>query len=197
MGNFNAFSILLISKIPVLNIKLQTPVLTNSCSCRHKTRKVDNTGNKHLATVLKILLFLFFTGCMNEMPYEVDMLAMINSARTSGYVCQGQKHNPVCKMKWDSQLEIAALIQCNYMDSVGELSHKWKDGTELKDRLMIVGYTSDLASENLAQGPVTQTDVLEAWLNSPEHCESIMYAGYDIVAVARKGVYWTMVLGHN
>ena len=62
---------------------------------------------------------------------------------------------------------------------------------------MIVGYTSERAAENIAQGPINEADVLENWLNSPQHCEAIMFSGYDIVAVARKGNYWTMVLGYK
>lgn len=152
---------------------------------------------KAIKTVAKILVFFIFTCCIKEMNYEGDMLTMINSARTSGYICRGEKYKPVGIMKWDSQLEAAALIQCNYMDSVGELSHKWKDGTELKDRLMIVGYTSELAGENIARGPLTEADVLEDWLNSPPHSQAIMFGGYDIVAVARKCNYWTMVLRYK
>jgi len=196
MGNFDLNSFLLKGKCTVSENQLHFPVLANSRS-RRKLRSNNNPKNKHFKSLMILLVFIILTACIKEVNLEGDMLTMINTARTTGYICQGEKHKSVGTMKWDSQLEKAALIQCNYMDSVGELNHKWKDGTQLKDRLLIVGYTSDRAAENIARGPVTEADVLENWLNSPRHCEAIMFWGYDIVAVARKGNYWTMVLGNK
>jgi uncharacterized protein YkwD len=196
MGNFNLFSFRFIGNTTVSENQLPIPVLVNS-QTSIKMMENHHLKNKHFKIILKLLVFLLFTCCIKEMNLEGDMLNMINTVRTTGYVCQGEKHKPVGKMKWDSQLEKAALIQCNYMDSVGELNHKWKDGTQLKDRLLIVGYTSDRASENIARGALNEADVLENWLESPPHCEAIMFWGYDIVAVARKGDYWTMILGYK
>jgi uncharacterized protein YkwD len=197
MGNFNLIPFLFIGNSTIPENQLHAEVLAVSRPIRKVKRNNNIPNNNHFKTVIKILVFLLFTSCIKEMNYEGDMLTMINSARTTGYNCQGEKYKPVGIVKWDSQLEAAALIQCNYMDSVDELSHNWKDGTGLKDRLLIVGYTSDRAGENIARGANTEADVLENWLNSPPHCETIMFGGYDIVAVARKGNYWTMVLGYK
>lgn len=196
MGNFNLNSFILKGNCTVSENQLHFPVLANSRPWR-KLRNNNNPKNKHFKSLMIILVFTMLTACIKEVNLEGDMLTMINTARTTGYICQGEKHKPVGMMKWDSQLEKAAIIQCNYMDSVGELSHKWKNGIQLKDRLLIVGYTSDRAGENIARGALNEADVLENWLNSPPHCEAIMFWGYDIVAVARKGNYWTMVLGYK
>ena len=195
MGNFHLFSFLFIGNTTVSEYQLHIPALANSQPGWKEMFTYPK--NTHFKTLIKTLVFLMITSCINEMNYEGDMLTMINTARTTGYICQGEKYKPVGKMSWDPQLEKAALIHSNYMDSVGELNHKWKDGTQLKDRLLIVGYTSESAAENIAQGPLTEADALENWLNSPPHCASIMFSGYDIVAVARKGNYWTMVLGYK
>lgn len=196
MGNFDLFSFMYVANIPVSEKKRNNGVLDNSSS----SFKIADNGNpkkNHFKIGTTILIFLMFTSCIKDITLEGDMLDMINTVRTEGYICQGEKHKPVSEMRWDSQLEKAALIHSNYMDSVGELNHKWKDGTQLKDRLLIVGYTSDRASENIALGALNEADVLENWLNSPRHCEAIMFWGYDIVGVARKGNYWTMVLGYK
>lgn len=129
MGNFNLFSFKFIDNTPVSENQPHIPVLVNF----HPGWKVMNTKypkKTHFYTLIKTLVFLMITSCINEMNYEGDMLTMINTARTTGYICQGKKHKPVGKMSWDSQLEKAALIHSNYMDSVGELNHKWKDGTQ-------------------------------------------------------------------
>jgi len=194
MGNFDLFSFLFIGNPPFSENQHNSPNLANSQSGL-KMMDVNHPAIKHFKILLKIFVFFILSGCIGDTILEGDMLTMINSVRTTGYISQGEKYKPVEIMSWDSQLEKAALIHSNYMDSVGELNHKWKDGTQLKDRLLIVGYNSDRASENIARGAINEADVLENWLNSPPHCKAIMFSGYDIVGVARKGNYWTMVLG--
>ena len=149
-----------------------------------------------IKTIAKILVLVVFTTCIGEINYNGDILNMINQARTKGYKCENIHYKPVGELAWSSQLEKAALIQCNYMDSVKELNHIWKDGTNLEKRLTIVGYKGR-AGENIAWGQQMESDVIKDWLNSPEHSELLMFGGFNIVAVARKDNYWTMVLGYK
>lgn len=194
---FNLFSKVFIGQSPVSKNQLNKVVLVSSFSFREKVNNNNNNPiNRDFKTFI-LLFFLMFAGCVNELNDEGDMLNMINTVRTTGYICQGETYSPVGIVKWDSKLEKAAIMHCNYMDSIGELSHCWKDGTALIDRLLIVGYRSELAAENIAQGAKSEADALNAWLNNPPHCKAIMFGAYNIVAVAQKGEYWTMVLGCN
>ena len=41
----------------------------------------------------------------------------------------------------------------------------------------------------------TEKSVIEGWIKSPGHCKNIMNPAYKEIGAARKGNYWTLVLG--
>jgi len=41
----------------------------------------------------------------------------------------------------------------------------------------------------------TEKSVIEGWIKSSGHCKNIMKPAYKEIGVARKGNYWTLVLG--
>jgi len=116
---------------------------------------------------------------------DQDMLTMINEARG--------KEQPV---HWDNTFQAAAEMQAKYMDSTKYYAHKWEDGTTFEDRLRMVGFETELAGENIAWGHLTESSVLDGWMNSPPHRDAIMWPYYNAVGVARSGVYWCMVIGY-
>jgi uncharacterized protein YkwD len=84
------------------------------------------------------------------------------------------------------------------MFNTGEFAHIWKDGTSPTDRLqMITTINYSPIGENIAHGYTDEKSVINAWFNSDGHRKNMLNNGFNIIAVARKGNYWTMVLGYK
>jgi hypothetical protein len=102
------------------------------------------------------------------------------------------------KLKWNDDLFKAAEIQSLHMFNTGEFAHIWKDGTSPTDRLqMITTINYSPIGENIAHGYTDEKSVINAWFNSDGHRKNMLNNGFNIIAVARKGNYWTMVLGYK
>lgn len=102
------------------------------------------------------------------------------------------------ELEWNDDLFKAAEIQSLHMYNTGEFAHVWKDGTSPTDRLIMVttvNYTP--LGENIAYGMSTEKDAIIAWINSEGHRKNILNKTYNCIAVAKKGIYWTMVLGYK
>ena len=139
---------------------------------------------------MKKITFLFvlvLSGCEITPTFtpDQDFETMINQARG--------KEQP---LHLSSVLQAAADIHSNYMDSTGLYDHAWKDGTRVKDRLAALGYNG-MGTENIAWGYKSESEVLQGWLDSPPHCEAILFPYYNAYGLSRRGFYWTLVLGYE
>ena len=74
-------------------------------------------------------------------------------------------------------------------------------GQSPADRVRAVGYREKLVGENIAYGPQSVEEVVQGWLDSPDHCENIMdprFAEMGIASAAgrasRRGLFWVQVL---
>lgn len=127
------------------------------------------------------MLFIFFACNLHEERQEFDgeIIDMINQV------------NPVYII--DDRLMKAAEIQVNYLNSFKTIQHDWADGTDLADRLEMVGFLG-AAGECNARGHNTEASVMEGWMTSPGHRKIIMGV-YNRVGYARKNDYWCLVVG--
>lgn len=170
---------------------------------------------------MKKLLFLLIAivtlmSCQDEIiPEEVligdevnqqEILSLVNYNRTvmceyvtpDGVgVLEYTDWKDLPELEWSDELYKAAEIQSSHMFKTSEFSHVWKDGTSPNDRLIMVGCYYNPIGENIAWGIKNEKDVITAWINSEGHRKNILNQSFNIVAVARKGNYWTMVLGYK
>lgn len=176
---------------------------------------------------MKTVCFLVFTGflivgCKSAQPYrtqaevqsfkntympnqlETEVLALVNSARTSGYKCGHKYLPPVGKLRINEELSMAALRQARDMASANFFSHTGINGNTAGDRISGAGYTWSTSGENIAAGQRTPKNVVENWLKSPGHCENIMNGRFQNMGVARAvsknskfKVYWVQTFGVN
>lgn len=170
---------------------------------------------------MKKLLFLLITiatmmSCQDEIIPEpevlvdetnkVEILSLINQARTE--FCEYVRPDGVGvymntdylnlgKLEWNDELYKAAQIHSLHMYNTGEFDHVWKDGTTLYKRLEIVGCKYNPVGENIAKGYPNEKTVFQGWLDSDGHRNNILNKNFNIVAVANKDGYWTMVLGYK
>lgn len=160
---------------------------------------------RRLVALLSLFFILFAVGCVTDegSPYDTApdtfspgrMLDLINEARTSGYRCEGEWYPPVAPLTWNNLVEDAAYSHSVWMEREGRLSHTGAGGSDAGDRLDAAGYNWQAFGENIAEGYITEDDVVYSWLNSPGHCQNIMNPDFVHVGAAVSGGYWTLVLG--
>lgn len=132
---------------------------------------------------------------------QSDLLAAINAARAQARQCGSTTRPAVPALGWNSALATAASRHSTDMATRNFFSHTGSDGSDVGQRVSNAGYRWTSVGENIAAGPSTVSSVMSGWLASAGHCNNIMGANYQHVAVAcvsRSGStytrYWTMVL---
>jgi uncharacterized protein YkwD len=132
---------------------------------------------------------------------EVEILRLVNQIRTFGYELESDTNKFITSslkpLVWDEKLFKASQIQSTYMFETNHYSHDWTDGTGLAKRLLMVECYYRPAAENIAKGHRNEAEVIKGWLNSKPHRESMLTGVFNSVAVSKRGIYWTMVLGYK
>lgn len=123
------------------------------------------------------------------------LIDAINQVRNCGTVCARQKMKPVQPIRWNDKLAEAAAIHASDLAKNQFFSHRGSDGSNPSHRADRVGYNWQSVSENIAKGPRSEQDVVKGWLNSPDHCKTIMMPQVNEMGVARNGSYWVQVFG--
>lgn len=111
-------------------------------------------------------------SCMTD--ENISMLAAVNAARTKTRSCGGTGYSAAPALSWSCKLKSAALQHSLDMARQGVLSHAGSDGSRMEGRISANGYRWQFASENVASGYNTVTDVVSGWIASPGHCANIM-----------------------
>jgi uncharacterized protein YkwD len=160
-----------------------------------------------IRTLLAVLFAVFVAGCAtgDDSPYDTApdtfspqrMLALVNEVRTSGCDCGGQWYAPVAPLTWNNLLEDAAYGHSVWMERNRTLSHTGAGGSNAGNRMDAAGYDWQAYGENVAQGYITEEDVMYSWLNSRGHCENIMNPDFVHMGAAVSGGYWTQVFGRQ
>jgi hypothetical protein len=103
------------------------------------------------------------------------LLAETNAARTSNHQ-DALEINPA--------LTSAAQAKANDMAKRNYWSHMTPDGKQPWSFIDSTNYQYEAAGENLAYGFGTSTQIVTAWMNSPEHRANILNANYRDVGFA-------------
>jgi len=137
---------------------------------------------------------------------ERSMLTTVNAVRAQARVCGSRGSFPaVSPLAWNCKLEAAALRHSKDMAEQDFFSHTGSDGSTVGTRTTQAGYSWSRVGENIAAGtPLSSVGaVVQAWVDSPGHCENIMRSSYTELGAAkysenssRYGVYWTQVFGN-
>jgi uncharacterized protein YkwD len=132
---------------------------------------------------------------------EVEILRLVNQIRTVGYELNTDTNKFITSslkpLIWDDKLFKASQFQSTYMFETNHYSHDWIDGTDLSKRLKMSECYYRPAVENIAKGHRNEKEVIKGWLNSKPHREAILTGVFNSIAVSKRGIYWTMVLGYK
>ena len=132
-------------------------------------------------------------------PSQADVVRALNHIRAAARHC-GSVHGAAGAVTWDERLAASALAHAGEMAAQDEISHRGLSGGTLRQRLSAVAYPLATAGEALGGGPEALDEMLELWLSSPGHCETLMGPEYIHVGAAcvaapgRLQRYWVLQL---
>jgi uncharacterized protein YkwD len=129
-------------------------------------------------------------------------LQLVNRVRARGTRCGARPFAPAPPVTLSGTLAGVAYGHANDMAEHDYFEHQDLTGQSPADRVRAVGYHEKLVGENIAYGPGSVEEVVQGWLNSPDHCENIMDPRFAEMGIAfaagrtssRRGLYWVQVL---
>jgi uncharacterized protein YkwD len=128
-------------------------------------------------------------------------LQLVNDIRARGARCGRRSFAPAPPLTLSGTLDGVALGHASDMAQNNYFEHADLAGQSPADRVRAVGYREKLVGENIAYGPRTVEEVVQGWLDSPDHCENLMDPRFVSAGVAyargksvRHGLYWVMDL---
>jgi uncharacterized protein YkwD len=129
--------------------------------------------------------------------FRAAMLAAVNKLRANGCRCGGKFMPPVPPLRWNSQLEAAAIRHANDMSSHGHFDHVGTDNSEFDARITASGYKWMEIGENIAFGYDLIPATIKGWLDSDSHCKQMMSNKVDEMGAAKSGKYWVQEFGRQ
>ena len=128
------------------------------------------------------------------------VLELVNVARLEARRCGRNQFAAAAPLALSSVLTEVARLHASDMAQRGSLGHQGSDGSRAGDRITRSGYSWRASGENVAAGQRDAEAVVTAWLDSPEHCASIMAPQFTEMGVAfalapasNPPIYWTQV----
>lgn len=141
-------------------------------------------------------------GSSSPSAFAVEVLALVNKARSVGRKCGSTTYSAAPALKHNSKLSLAAQRHSSDMAKNDYFSHDGRNGSSFADRATAANYRWSLIGENIAAGYSTAGSVMKGWLASPGHCENVMNRSYKELGVGmakhsngRYGTYWTQMFG--
>ena len=144
-----------------------------------------------------ICILLLPIGNHSDKEFQLEILKEVNALRTKGCYC-GDTYVPRVKtVKWNQLLAKSALLHARDMHEKKYFSHIERKGKDIGDRAHAVGYKWMFIGENIAEGQVNISEVMEDWLKSYDHCLLLMNGNFDEMGVSRYGNIWVQHFGRR
>ncbi|KAL4099852.1 hypothetical protein PRIC1_007651 [Phytophthora ramorum] len=107
--------------------------------------------------------------------YQTQMLELVNEQRAA---------NGLTSLCLNSKLLSSALRHSQDMATNDFMAHNGSDGSTMEERITEAGFIWTTVGENVAAGQETVSDVMTAWMNSPEHKANILGSDYKFFGTA-------------
>jgi uncharacterized protein YkwD len=139
---------------------------------------------------------------LSNLPATV--LQAINTRRAAGASCGTRgAYAATTALRWNTQLEAAALGHSTDMVTRNFFSHVSADGRSLAQRIDATGYAWQRIGENIAAGYASAEAVVAAWMASDGHCANLMNPAYVEIGLScvlgtaanPHPNYWTLDFG--
>ncbi len=93
-------------------------------------------------------------------------------------------------LSYNAVLAKAAQAHADDMQAKGYFSHDGLDGSDPGDRITAAGYNWRAFGENIAEGQVTESEVLVSWTTSPGHHANNIDPSFEEFGLAKAGSGW-------
>lgn len=172
--------------------------------CRERVRMPDAEWGVYASAPQAVIVAAVPWRAQVEDPIQAQrkVLSLTNEVRARGKQCGPQFFAPARPLARDPRLDAAALTHAIDLARRAQVSHLGSDGREPGQRSRDAGYLWRSVGENLASGYGSPVAVVEAWLNSPEHCATLMSPRFRDMGIAvvvdpdrRPGIYWVQKFG--
>lgn len=143
-----------------------------------------------------LLIWPFVSSDSNAQPtpQAIDrVLIKINTLRAEGCSCGHRQMAPTHPLQWNKSLYQVANKYARYMVSNDIFAHVDKDGHTVAERVSATGYAWHEVGENIAMGYDDFYEVLQAWIDSPSHCEMLMHPSMRDFGMSKHKDYWVQV----
>ncbi len=124
------------------------------------------------------------------------MLGAINKIRGQGRICDGLQLPPASALQAEQTLTRTATAHSVDMQANRYLSATGQDGRNMGQKLRDSGYMWGNISTLLTQGARSPEEALDAWLEKPVNCQSLLNPEFQDVGIgyAPEQKYWTVIL---
>lgn len=149
---------------------------------------IANMLNHHKqATIVFLLLTSTIVGCTNisESPLVLGSQSDLSSSQIYALVNQRRAEMDVTPLIYDPVLEGAAEAKARHMIEFGYWDHQDPlSGTQPWDFIQEAGYEYIYAGENLARGFDDSGKLVQGWMNSVSHRQTLLDARYSHTGIA-------------
>lgn len=120
---------------------------------------------------------------MGDVDYCKQVLKLTNDYRAQ---------NGLAELKWDADLAAVGQMHCDDMSARDYFAHKTPEGVDPFQRMDAYGIKYKWAGENLGKGYKTPEEVLQGWIDSPDHRENLLNPNFEYLGVGynENGNYW-------
>lgn len=145
----------------------------------------------HTDVIFLIAIIFFFSSfalsyVKNNYPNVLGLSINISSTDLLLLTNQQRMQNGFAPLSYNTDLANAASLKADDMFANNYWAHISPTGVTPWDFIQKEGYRYTYAGENLARGFTSATDVMNAWMNSPEHRANILSPNYQDVGFAIK-----------
>jgi uncharacterized protein YkwD len=146
-------------------------------------------GLLHHKILLSLILVLVTAGFLTSyvktnFPSVLGLSANISTQQLLILTNQQRQDNSLGALSDNPQLDQAAANKAADMLNKDYWAHNAPDGTTPWVFIKGAGYNYVYAGENLARGFNSASDVVTAWMNSPEHRQNVLSPNYQNVGFA-------------
>jgi uncharacterized protein YkwD len=128
--------------------------------------------------------------------FEDEVLRLSNQHRASGAMCGTISYGATSPLSMNPALRCAARLHSKDMQDRNYFSHTSLDGVTFDQRITAAGYDWRTIGENIAAGQRTPQEVVQAWMQSPRHCQNVMNPDFKELGVGFYDSYrWTQDFG--
>lgn len=143
----------------------------------------------HHKTILFVTIAIFFAGfslsaVRTTFPSVLGTYSNITSDQLLLLTNQKRQENGLPALSLNQELSQAALNKADNMFAQDYWAHNSPDGKTPWVFIKAAGYNYIYAGENLARGFTTPSDVVNAWMASPEHRQNMLSPNYSNVGYA-------------